>query len=963
MIEQNVAIIKDKVTAKSDSYLDTITDYVQSLVNNPDVAIRASDSNKYAEQLLEHISENGAMTTPTSGLIGKRFSSSLYNDIIRDADIDLKAFYNRLSSLTNYINNISSVINSKIYTDLSTIDKLLDKIANLSNLKDTYNQYDDVTYNTFIDNINTHNIVDQQTNHGESGGIITLSDTITDEIVETERNYDIFAMPLNTSATYDIVNNKATSDEITDSLDISVYSKNPLFVNEYQIALQEDGVTKSVITYNGCTVAIIIRLAALKFINNISMKFASAGLTEVQGVYYTDQAASNIMDFHWVDTEFEVDKNNIRGVDVNFPTKEAQSIMMVLGLKQSKELSIEADRGLDSLVRKNEYHLSELNDTLSEIYNTASFGTLKRYLKPSVVDTLSDSTAAVTNRLIETIESMLPNNSDQSETYNTILDYNFCIYDLKVKYIHYFNNSTYKSRFIGGLGDTLSYLLTTTDYEAYENTLFGKSIDTTVNYFLELQNGYHRILPSGEEYAKDVFTVTEAGSNQSFYFDLYASSETINVYINNEEEATDNYSIIKQYSGSTVGIGITITRDLNPGDTIMTIYQISSTTPDNKVYNPNEINLDDAVGNPVLIDSRLNKCNKDRVLVHNDSDEYISFERPTEIFIGKLPPEDPPSGSVSLLEEQSDEAILAYQIVSGSVSNTERKMTIDDLPGDYGDDWVSGSSSGIIVKEHHIIAPSSAIYMGIIDETPSGSGAPYEFNTGYGYVPGTLHAFVGNEEININEYSTDEFSSIHDKNVFDTNGIDYASGTPSQPASGMTVSYIPIDLDSATDDIQSNISAHNFKQAFYGTDENAVIQLPISPHLDKSIIESAYSPGTEWVESKGVFINLFNEKVTYEPIKIEIDGRRVENLTNFEGTNEKNPEFTEFNPISENYQYYIDHDKIVFNTVISGKLINISCYKQSDTTRVVAKLYRTNRKVDDITPEVYGYALYRNKRE
>ena len=79
--------------------------------------------------------------------------------------------------------------------------------------------------------------------------------------------------------------------------------------------------------------------------------------------------------------------------------------------------------------------------------------------------------------------------------------------------------------------------------------------------------------------------------------------------------------------------------------------------------------------------------------------------------------------------------------------------------------------------------------------------------------------------------------------------------------------------------------------------------------------------------------------------------------------NGSEPIFSEFRQTERNYQYYVKANKIIFNTVIKGILINVSFYKQNDSFRLVSKLYRTNRKIDDITPEVYGYAIYLNKRE
>jgi hypothetical protein len=935
-VEKTVNTI-DVSQSKMDAYFDVVNKHIQTLQNDPTMTVKPEFTQALIADTLTFIRDNEIMFSPSKVEKYSRFKSVLYNDLIDWARIDLEVAFARLRALVKVINVTSNIINAKTYSILSEIDEILDRVSNLSNLKNTFNQYDEIIYNTFIDDINKHDDIGYKTNHGDSGGIITLKDILTDNVVEKDSNFDLFMEPLNKNTVARQFRNTPTNDNMSFGLDASIYAFEPLSISDYEIALEEDGNTVSKVNFNGSTAAVIIRFPSIKLINHIEMKFASSGLTEVVGVYYSEDQGDTVDSVNWTAINFTIDNNNIRGVDINFESKEAGSIMFILGQKLFKEIIVEKNRGLETLIQDEEFELSKFLNQIEKNANIVTKGKIKEYATPDVVKSLSDDTAKITNAILEQLEIMLPpeeRHTDITDTieYNSINEYNFAVYDFKVNYVHYFNNSTFKSDAYGGDGSIANILLTA---NGNEPSLNGDVVskDTTVNYYIELENGQHRIIPHNQDTIKDIVTITSPGSGQSINIDLLAKNDnSLKVYVNNS--LTSEYSPIVQYAGADIAFGITMSGsvNLNFGDTVIVEYTAPELDTAGKELNIYEIDIDEVLGNPAIINTKLNKGEPLYAIVTMNDSSYVSYRIPDEIHKIKKPAEDG-----DLTED------FTYNIVSGLT-----KVSESNLPSG----WASGTISGdYIVPSESVKITTKTIYNGVLNEEIDIISGATTFNTQTDYLHGSLHVSSQGKPIFTNEYNLDTEATKNDKTYFDTSGVSYVDK--------LNVSYIPVDPTSI--ETESNISAHNYSEVFQGTDDDASITLPFNPHLDINIIGNSGQPGSEWISSRGTFVNKFDEEVTYQPIVVTIEGKKVENLTDyFTGVI---PTFNLYRDVEKNYQYYVVGNKVVFNTNIKGRLINVSFYKQNDKFKLVSKLYRTNRKIDDITPEVYGYAIYINKRE
>ena len=367
----------------------------------------ATEVNKLIEQSLIFIRDNEILVTPAALRRASRLRAEAYNEIIDSTKIDLEAAFLRVRSVVRVINNTSNLLSSRTFGTLSKIDKLLDRIANLRNLKTTNDEFDNIINNTFIENDNEFNDNDFKTRHDESGGIITLRETFSDEIIREEANFDLFIIPINRNALLREFFRKMTDNKLVNAMDVSLFSYNNLFIRNYAIGVDSAGEDVK-LNFNGGLIACILRLPAIKFINNIAMKFISAGLLDVVDVYSTLDSATNILDFAWTKVDFTLDTNNIRGTTLNFPTAQSGSIMIVFGQKSLTRITTENKQGLTALEGASKFDLNKFINEIQANVNIVSPNKIHEYVSPDVAKTLGRDTRATISTIISQLELLLP---------------------------------------------------------------------------------------------------------------------------------------------------------------------------------------------------------------------------------------------------------------------------------------------------------------------------------------------------------------------------------------------------------------------------------------------------------------------------------------------------------------------------------------------------------------------------
>lgn len=935
----------DIVSNKIETYATQLIDLYEKLANDPNYQLvqNTNEQRNLVTAAIQHIQVADVMSFSLNLPKGKRFKASDYNAIIDNTKIDLLAAYLRLKNLFTIINGISNAINGRTYNILSQIDEMLDKVANLANLKTTYSQFDKVEYDTFVNNTNTATDTGFKAEHSDSGGMITIRDTYRDLIVDSRDNYNIYVLPLHENVIVRNHNNNATASNMTDAMDTSIYSYNNLYLDQYEVGIDNSGNAVSM-SYNGAVCAIIFHLPSVKFINSISMKFASAGLTEIVDVYYSPLGATNITSFSWNQVPFTIDKNNVRGTTINCPTIDAGSVMVILGQKTVRKITTSQNRGLKSLIGKNVLNFNDIIKELENNINVVTKNKLLEYASPNVVAKLSNQTAMIVNTLITQLEDMLPEedkeNQDISAPTNLteIYEYNFSIYDLKIQYIHFYNNSTFKSKYYGGQGKISDIMLTSTG-----NVPSG----TRINYYIELQNGQHRIIPNNETSTTDIFTVLDTDI-KSYNTDLLMNAPISDSELESVVSVTINGTTLEHYDGdlaiyqwqpikvhsmSTVGFGITIHNDVSIefGDTITVSYSFPSQDVAGATYNANVISIDTAVGNPVLKNRNLKYGSKSRMLTANQDNGFTSYSIPTEAWEAFYP-----------VSGATEDAQQAFEILSG-----ELKDNFTVFP------QYAISDVGYAISGQYGRIGTGNLYYGIIDEQHTISSNPdgdTVLNTDYEYIPGTLHIESQGMIFANTEYDTDTISVKYDKTEFTTAGI---------PVSGdILCSYMPANFSLEIQ--EDNVAEPNYRQLYPGTDVSSAITLDHIPYVDAYILASSLHAGSEWIFSQGKFINKNNERIVYAPISILLNGKPIVNMTNYQTSHD--PDIEDFEYRGNNPMYYVKGRKVIFNTYIDTS-IEVRYYYLNDKFKLVAKLYRTNRSVDDITPEMYGFALYLNERD
>jgi len=826
----------------------------------------------------------------------QKLRSNNYNEMIENIQIDLAVLYDNLSSFVTILTQTVIMMDRVISKMISKVDDQTSRIQSLEALSNLHVEFDEVIHNSFTSDDNTYPIRDSSTINKDTAGVITLNTVNVDDIVKDELGYDLYLKPVTRGALTVINNETLAAESFVNTMDMDIISDSPA----------------------GIEYAIIIVLPAAKWINNISFgQFSSHALT-IEGIFYVSDINTSSDSTNWTEINTRTDVFNYRNFNFNFEQVDARSIMIKVKQEKYKIKKIAADMA-SRLFFSGETR--SFSDVLHEIgknstQNTSGFN----QVVPTIVrESIDKKIKVLIQNAIDTLNLDLNSEDGNKGDLTSTYWYNIGMFDLRIYNNRYQDDNIYRSQTFGGRGDITAVTLVKND-----NVPDG----TLANYYLEVGGDVHRF-DSNDEWMTDIITINDT-TVKTYNTDLFLDSAiNIEVTRNGSIVGGANYSIRKPYATSQMAYGITFDNSytLGLGDFVTIKYKVASVNDLGNPYSPNTLNIVDIGGKPNLR-NQLEDGNLQRMIIETQNGDFVSYS----ITNDEAHPFLIPSSASGDIPE------FGYGIKSKKSMNDSIFPPYVDLvaPYLYG---ISGE---------YVTPPQRAIYYGIINENISGGGGT-SFNTAYDYIPGSLHVYMSGRPLITSEYDTDTSYPGNDKNAFTTplhSGIDGI----------MKTSYIPLSGDVGAQ--QSNIAEQNRTELFFGTDEDNVITLEFGIYIDPRIIGDTSTVPPIWREGDGIFVLEYNNDVVYEPVIITIRGKRARNLTDYVGNTK--PEFTEFSPARRNYEYYVEANRVYFNTNIDLE-ITVRYYVLPDILASVIKLYRTDRSIDTATPAIYDYSNFIDK--
>jgi len=920
------------------AYLRVLADQVKRLATEPDndVPNNEEDIRQIIDASINFINKVGNSFIPDLISAGIKLRAANYNNVVDAIWIDLKVLYDQLSNMESEVANLSRQYSALYESSLIKIDTLLSKIRNLRDLENSWDEVDDAHYDTFVIDSNTYPDQFLSAVNDDRAGLIRLNTVNTDDIVSTEYNYDLIVSPMSDNTALKTYGEGPTGFAPHQHHESVITSLFPVYTNS------DMGTTN--VSYPGAVMGVILNLPARKTMNHLSFSHVSAGNIEVLGVYYSDKVVTSSRSPEWQSIEIETDVFNTRSFDFSLLDSdqnpiEARSLMVLIGQPVGVIRNISRN---EALLIDDEESLSSIFAKLGKVSNRNSDDLIKYYMNQSVALKIDTFTRSVINELIGFLESNIrPNNKaegDEKDEYFQAYEYTFTIYGLKVEYRRYNNASVYLSQYFNDDGSVLAAQLSATG-----NIMSG----TAVKHYLDIDGNKRRILSADETSIVDTYTVEDREEREISTDIMIDTSQSITVKKNNIEiplSAVNGYTLNKLYTGADIAYSINISSGitLNVGDLITIEYTPSQYNSMLERYNPYLIKISDIVGRPTLRYSNLTTNSISRILTINSNSTYTTYE--TSLGNREVDP-------VIADELNGDEVLDSTQNIAYAFY-TPVKDPNGVFPT-YTSQLLNGNGVKV-VKEESVIKSSKTIYKGIINEqiVMNGSSA---LNTAHAYIPGTLHVEVEDTPLIVTEYATDTLSVKNDKTEF-TLGQDYSNRWPSLDKT-LSVSYIPIDSNTSGQII--NLAAPNKSEIFFATAADNTLKLTFTPWNDIVILYEASSLLGNWIAGDGAYIYKMDNSVIYEPIVVYVGKRKAINRTEY--LSKEKPKLNEYNERFQNFEYYVEGNKVIFNTSISEQ-IRVQYYAIDRKFRLRSDLIRLDKANDAISPEIYDYAVFMNRK-
>lgn len=866
---------------------------------------------------------------------GDILRSDVLNMMQHRMEEDLFVLYEECNGLDQFIGDLDRYVRDTLETEMRSINEASSKTTDYIDLNiSEISGYTDIVHNTF----NVSNSI-----YTGLYPAIVDRDSETLKIYEAEKEKlnahgksraELFILSKNVQLIETSELDKIHSDDILDPFYTSV-------IVDGQIENPEEVLETSFEGYNGLIIAIRISLSINTIVNQIRLRPFSTDKVDVLGVYLSTspdtplETSGTTSTVGWYKMDTHNENDNMFFYELNSSAREgmpAREVLLILGQKDyipvKEKMSIRND-------------LSDIIEILSDklSHSMLEYTPYKRLQDDKYVDPFKNSVK-------KSLSEIRP--VDVKEVKGILKHYILGVSSLDINKVRYGIGGIYISQIYRAVGNVIDVLIE----DNSRAVVYEDVVSACVNYDVYVSDALSiPITPNNDEDPDIIYDAVEIerveGESKPFVsgtrFRPHPTDPDMVASYNGKNYSGTAIEVTNTPSGSGKGVVVYLDiPDAVDNDIVILTYKKAETLGGVK-YEPNRVNMIDAIGRPNILDEDLmNSLVLDYYIFKPvlTDDKKPDYESNNYLIVDVH--------DCRIIRYKGNEYLIIPNSYAGDVSNA-----YDDLIP-YDELKMGGSANVIAIPYNYYSGPEKGIYFGFIDiEIPNTSSA-YEGSTPVAYdVPMDAAYRRGSLVVKVNGIPVTEGENFSEwePGVDDPNRL-YLWEIENNNT--ITISYLPIRPTvqySPTEHQRSNIRTANRDETYNGTDDDKSIRLRAFPYSDFNIIGSK-----EWIYSNGVYTYSRNIGVTYEPITVVVGGKKAFNVTDYE--NRTTPSFS-----GKRLEYYSDGDKIFFSQVIRGEEIRIEYYSLVDVIAMKVSLLRSDSISDALSPVVYGYTLLANVRK
>lgn len=406
-------------------------------------------------------------------------------------------------------------------------------------------------------------------------------------------------------------------------------------------------------------------------------------------------------------------------------------------------------------------------------------------------------------------------------------------------------------------------------------------------------------------------------------------------YLNGNLLSSDEYSILRK---TPRGFELVINSELaQDGGQLIMAYTTAAMDHIGIEYHPERIDMEKEFGRPNIDINFLSKSISDYIYLKSGS-SYISFLEGSEVSYTEILN----NKYVSLLKTDSKGLELDTNDIKTDFTDVE---SFFDTTKYY---YIPIEKAvGIEYERYQVIKNEKPKYDKGSGFTTNWTWTDIENSTSEyitletqeEYLKNFIVVVIDNVEFrlnNIQQYTIDTDDLIVNKKRF---RIEKSLLTNFK---NLKVNYTPLAITSAA---KTNILQHNDSEKFSQGTSNRSVTLLRFPYIDNEILTSA-----KWVVSRGVFYNIDNFSITYEPLQIKVGNKLALNATIY-----RDGQIDRFD--TGDITYIVEDRKITFNQDITDP-IEVKYYFLGNFFNIEIEMFKANSSKYFITPEIFDYTMF-----